>query len=164
MQLQLQIKLRKLILRNNYILLEKFLQNNKIDLNYIHGNFPTNLAIALTFNSKECLNLLFKNGMDTNIPLRYDNPEIDGMTALMIEARVGNLDNVKILLKNNASVYFKMYNGKNISDVACKKSLKCIKKYICRKKNKIRKSLYNSVAIIDNFIIDNIVDFLYPKF
>lgn len=158
-------KLRKLILGGDYDSLKLFLEEYKnIDLNYIHPNkYPNNLSIGLAYNSKECLTLLFKSGLNIDQPVNYNNEEINGMSSLMVEAKFECIENVKFLLKNNASIYFKSRKGENIRDVSNKKTFKIISKYLSKKRTKIRKILYDEVKCIDNFIIDNITSFLYPK-
>lgn len=158
-------KIRKFILHNDYESLKLFLEEHKnIDLNYIHPNkYPNNLSIGLAYNSKECLTLLFKSGLNINQPVVYDNIEIYGMSALMVESKYECVENVKFLLKNDASIYFKTYDGKNVRNVSSKKIFKIISKHLSVKRTKTKKILYNEIKCIDNFVIDNIVSFLYPK-
>jgi len=85
------------------------------------------------------------------------------MSALMVESKYECVENVKFLLKNDASIYFKTHDGKNVRNVSSKKIFKIISKHLSVKRTKLKKILYIEVKCIDNFVIDNIVSFLYPK-
>ena len=63
---------------------------------------------------------LIKNILN-NIELDLDYQNIDGMTALMLAARYGNVEAVDLLLKNGANPMVKNYRNETAYDVAMSK-------------------------------------------
>ena len=60
---------------------------------------------------------LIKNIL-TNIDLDLDYQNIDGMTALMLAARHGNVEAVELLLQHGASMTIKNYRNETAYDIA----------------------------------------------
>ena len=166
--MSLQSKLRSIIISRDYESLKTFLDEFKdVNLNYVHPKgYLTTIAVALAYNSNKCIKLLVEHGMNIDQPYACNNilRDFNGMSPLLVEAKFGCVEKVKFLLKIGASLYFRTESGQNILDVTTDNKIKkIILKHLSKERLKLQKTLYNSVKTIDNYIIQNIIDFLYPK-
>jgi ankyrin repeat protein len=167
-QIVLQKELRKAIWSCDYNKIKKLLETKEIDINFKHKNgYLTNLILAMAFINTSITELLIQYGADVNITIyRRENNHFNKLESpIIIEAKTGNVDNVLLLLKYNANIYYKDYDGKTAFEYAKEENNHEVLKLLLKKhrnnKNNLSTMLFMMFKNIDNYCIQNIVQYVY---
>ncbi|MGK4568175.1 ankyrin repeat domain-containing protein [Flavobacterium sp. 3HN19-14] len=88
-----------------------FFISKGVNVNNYSENGHSNLMTACSFGTTEIVQALIKNGAEIN-----HQREVDGITALMLAAFNGELNKVKLLMKNGADKTIKDKNGETAYD------------------------------------------------
>ncbi|KAJ5538533.1 hypothetical protein N7494_008012 [Penicillium frequentans] len=81
-----------------WIVLERLLQHEAIDLNFCNSDGRTSLFFAVKYPQTDSLRLLIDKGA------LIDQKDNEGRTPLSLAAELGRLDHVKILVESNADI------------------------------------------------------------
>ena len=167
-QIILQKELRKAIWSCDYNKIKKLLETTEIDINFRHKNgYLTNLILAMAFADKSSAELLIQYGADVNITIyRNVNNHFNKLESpIIIEAKTGNVNNILLLLKYNANIYYKDYDGKTAFDYTKEENTNEVLLLLLKKhrnnKNNLSTMLFMMFKNIDNYCIQNIVQYVY---
>jgi len=136
--------------------------NNKV-------NYLTMLNLSLNLDrsyDRKYIKFLLENGADPNLEFNQTFSENiqETMTVTMLESRIGNNENISLLIKHGADIYKKDKNGKDCLDHAIEgKNINVIKKLKNKKRKdflRIRRIFYN-LSNLNNDCIRNIVSFCF---
>jgi hypothetical protein len=129
----------------------------------------TLLNLSLTYDKtpdRKYTKFLLENGANPNLEFKQTSSEMiqKTMTPIMFESKIGNSENVDLLIKYGADVYKKDNNGKNSLDHAIEARNDSVIKKLKKKKRKDCSKIRNAIFDVSHLNYDcvkNILSFCF---